>query len=283
MIVTPEEAEHLIHIIRETERELGVSSTYLLTYAAPVTRRMLHFNTLKFYSLPSLPKDWHPSKRFVTELGYFAGRLYFEWSEYDTICTILGIDASTPGVDELDISETDTTDSSIVNPSTEMTSQGFDGSTEFSNKSELKQNGLTPKPYTFTQEYLAVRRRGQDFTHTPMGFLCSGKPLNQGNPFFRTAEAPRRTQTLVPVGTAQVDESNGVAAEGGETMDLGDYDPSAELQDGEEKIIIKYDESEIRQPEDSESADSESEDESEAQASRRRRGRRGGRGRGKGN
>ncbi|XXH01214.1 hypothetical protein Hte_007568 [Hypoxylon texense] len=281
VIVTPEEAEVLINILRENRRYQGASPTHLLTYAAPVTRRMMHFNTLNFYSLPSLPEDWQPSKWLVTELGYFAGRLYFDWSEYDSICTMLGIDASTPGVDELDISETDATDPSDVGPSTKA-SRDPNGSSRTSNVSERKLNGLTPKPYTFTQDYLAVRRRGQDFTHTPMGFLCSGKPLNQENPFFRAAEAPQRARGLVPVGTAHVEENDGATAEGGETMDLGNYDPSAELRDGDDEIVIEYDESEMRQSEESESEESDDEDSDESQPSHRRRGQRGGRGWGRG-
>ncbi|KAI1771547.1 hypothetical protein F4818DRAFT_454673 [Hypoxylon cercidicola] len=261
IIVTPEEAELLINIIRDTEREQGASPTFLITYAAPVTRRMMHFNSLKFYSLPSLPKEWQPSKWLITELGYFAGRLYFDWSEYDSICTMLGIDASTPGVDELDSSETDAADPSAVGPSTETTSQDPNRLSKTTNSSKRKRNSLTPKPYTFTQEYLAVRRRGQDFTHTPMGFLCSGKPLNQDNPFFRSADRPRRAQVLVPIGTAQADEDDGETAEAGETMDLGNYDPSAELREGEDEVVIQYDESEMRQPE--ESGEDESRDEEE--------------------
>jgi hypothetical protein len=34
-------------------------------------------------------------------------------------------------------------------------------------------------------EWLALRRKGQDFEHTPMGFVTTGKPLTENHPFFR--------------------------------------------------------------------------------------------------
>ncbi|KAF3059449.1 hypothetical protein GL218_04957 [Daldinia childiae] len=254
IIVTPEEAEHLIQIIQETEKEKQRCPTRLLTYAAPVTRRMMHFNKLSFYSMPPLPPDWKPSEWITTELGFFAGRLYFEFSEYDSICRMLGIDVSKPGIDEFDSSETDTTEQQ-TSSTTEKSSVATSPSSnevhrviesplnEKPQKPKRLDSTLTSKPYTFTQEYLAVRRRGQDFTHTPMGFLSSGKPLTEDSPFFRRADTIRRSQGLVPVGTAQADDEEGDAAE--DMMDLGNYDPSAEVQDDEEHITIEYDESEL--------------------------------------
>jgi hypothetical protein len=34
-------------------------------------------------------------------------------------------------------------------------------------------------------EWLSLRRKGQDFEHTPMGFVTTGKPLTENHPFFR--------------------------------------------------------------------------------------------------
>lgn len=36
------------------------------------------------------------------------------------------------------------------------------------------------------REWLALRRKGQDFEHTPMGFVTGGKPLTENHPFFRS-------------------------------------------------------------------------------------------------
>ncbi|KAI0880451.1 uncharacterized protein GGS22DRAFT_84023 [Annulohypoxylon maeteangense] len=249
IVVTPEEAEHLIQIIQETERGGQISPTRLLTYAAPVTRRMMHFNKLSFYSMPPISGDWQPSEWLATELGFFAGRLYFDWSEYHSICNMLGIDLSTPGMDEFDSSEMDTdqqTASGEVSSDPDGSQRVASNPRPNSIPTGQKLKGLTSKPYTFTQEYLAVRRRGQDFTHTPMGFLCNGKPLSEDSPFFRRADAVRRRKGLVPVGITQADNTE----EGGEeAMDLGNYDPSAEIQDDEDQITIEYDESDMHRME----------------------------------
>lgn len=78
LVIIPEEAEALISVLRSSEPP----KTYLLTYAAPVTKRMLHFNDLKYYSIPTLPEHVEPSAWLMLELGLFSGRLYFEYSEY---------------------------------------------------------------------------------------------------------------------------------------------------------------------------------------------------------
>lgn len=38
-------------------------------------------------------------------------------------------------------------------------------------------------------EWLAVRRKDQDFEHTPMGFVTTSKPLTSDHPFFVAAIA----------------------------------------------------------------------------------------------
>ncbi|KAG4221727.1 hypothetical protein PC116_g29797 [Phytophthora cactorum] len=286
IIVTPEEAEHLIEIIQSAEKEKRAIPTRLLTYAAPVTRRMMHFNKLTFYSMPPLPADWQPSEWLTTELGLFAGRLYFEFSEYDSVCRILGIDLSQPGIDELDSSETDTTEqysTSAPENSSGETSQNSGELREIVevplDEAKMKSKSVTPtltsKPYTFTQEYLAVRRRGQDFTHTPMGFLSSGKPLTKDSPFFRLADTTRHGQSLVPVGITQSDDQDRDEAE--DMMDLGNYDPSAEVQEDEEQITIEYDESELHPvvEEDDSSTDTEPSGRGDGQRSSKQKSKRG--------
>jgi len=43
---------------------------------------------------------------------------------------------------------------------------------------------FTRKPLTFLQELLALRQKGQDFSHSPMGFICQGQRLPENHPFF---------------------------------------------------------------------------------------------------
>jgi hypothetical protein len=53
LVIIPEEAEILLPIIANNED----APTHLITYAAPVTRKMLHFGNLDFYAVPSLSQD----------------------------------------------------------------------------------------------------------------------------------------------------------------------------------------------------------------------------------
>ena len=145
LIIIPEEAEALIPSMRATK----VASAYLLTYAAPVTRSMTHFDNLDYYTIPALPSGWKPPTWLRIELGIFAGRLYFDFEDYAPLCDYLGLDAD-----------------------------------------DTRKNGTTAretfatKPKEFLREWLAIRRPGQDITHTPMGYLCQGKKLEVTHPFF---------------------------------------------------------------------------------------------------
>jgi hypothetical protein len=49
-------------------------------------------------------------------------------------------------------------------------------------------NKLAQNPLTFLQEWLALRRRGQDFAHSPMGFVSQGKWLREDHVFFNQVE-----------------------------------------------------------------------------------------------
>jgi hypothetical protein len=43
------------------------------------------------------------------------------------------------------------------------------------------------KPLTFLHEWIDSRRKGQDFEHTPMGFITTGKPLTENHAFFQNS------------------------------------------------------------------------------------------------
>jgi hypothetical protein len=68
-------AELLIPLIR-AQRQPKV---HLITYAASVTKNMVHFNKLSYYVLPRLPVGYKPPSWFSIELGIFAGRLYIDF------------------------------------------------------------------------------------------------------------------------------------------------------------------------------------------------------------
>ncbi|TKA72247.1 hypothetical protein B0A49_06074 [Cryomyces minteri] len=147
LVITEEEAECLIPLIQDSKR----LPTHLLTYAAPVTRKMLHFNDLSYYAIPALPTVWKPPGWLSIELGIFAGRLYFEFEEYGGICKFLGVEVD---------------DTRLPNKADDAETLG-----------EL----LCPAD-------VADDTTDEDLTHTPMGYVCQGKLLTANHPFFAKVE-----------------------------------------------------------------------------------------------
>lgn len=150
LLVSPEEADLLIPILHAST---FAPSCHLIVYAAPITRRMLQFNSLNYYAIPALPSDFIAPKWLKVEMGIFTGRLYFEWNEHDEILSYLGIQVA-KGLDDIQL------------PSAE------------------RREPFATKPLSFLHEWLAIRRKGQDFEHTPMGFITAGKPLFADHSFF---------------------------------------------------------------------------------------------------
>ena len=186
LIINPEEAELLIPFIRDAE----APCTHLLTYAAPVTRKMLHFNDLNYYAIPSLPKHWKAPAWLTVELGIFAGRLYFEYNEYSDLCKYLGRQEAAMKLDETlddDVAriQLNGTETVLDGAADEVAGEAID---EEVDKRTTQGKSFTTRPLTFLQEWLAVRRKGQDFAHTPMGHVCQDKPLTANHPFFGRAE-----------------------------------------------------------------------------------------------
>ncbi|KAF2683160.1 hypothetical protein K458DRAFT_305959 [Lentithecium fluviatile CBS 122367] len=150
LVVNPEEADALLPMLRG---KTG-GGTHLIVYSAPVTRRMLHFNSLDYHATPTLPSDFTIPEWFKIELGIFSGRLYFGWDEYEELCAYLGVKQAVASDEDFD-----------------------------ANSREV----FAKNPLTFLHEWLAVLRKGQDFEHTPMGFVTTGKPLHADHPFFLAA------------------------------------------------------------------------------------------------
>jgi hypothetical protein len=185
IIIIPEEAERIIPLLHNAK----LSRTNLLTYAAPVTWKMLQFNDLNYYTIPSLPKGWKAPEWLMIELGIFAGRLYFQHEEYDGLCRFLGYRGKEI-VDARKAEETMPSAELYGTPALaedEISQTGMNGT--------LEAQSFTTKPLTFLQEWLAIRRKDQDFTHTPMGYVCQGKPLTEGHHFFRKTENRVATDT----------------------------------------------------------------------------------------
>lgn len=227
LIVTPEEAECLIPLVRDAR----ASSTHVVTYAAPVTRKMLHFNDLDYYAMPDLPTGWQAPTWLRIELGIFAGRLYFEYSEYNDLRQYLGFAEGSAKLaetidDTMTLVELYETEDAVDNAAAEGE---VDARTP-------QAPSFTARPLSFLQEWLAVRRKGQDFSHTPMGHVCQGKPLTTSHPFFTR----RENGVLKPDGAAtKIDEGKDV--NGGlssidevSAFDEEGYDDDDDFYDGED-------------------------------------------------
>jgi hypothetical protein len=179
--VISEEAELLIPVLRTQE----YPKVHLITYAAPVTKNMLHFSGLTYYVLPRLPIGYVAPNWLSIELGIFAGRLYMNFAECTLLMKYLQLADNIP------------------------------------QSSSDQQVGLfTQNPVNFLLEWLALRRKGQEIMHTPIGYICQGRLLHENHPFFveRHADA-EETAALPIIGRSNSGDIDGVDEE---CSDYGD-------------------------------------------------------------
>lgn len=229
----------MIPIVAQAEER----NTYLLTYAAPITRKMLQFNNLQYFTIPALPRDWCAPQWLKTEMGLFAGRLYFEWNEYPHLAKYLATAGSdeTPGDKDWTFVEAE----SDAGP--------CDSGESSKNDQPLVREQLTKPfvktPLIFMQEWLAVRRRGQDFAHTPMGHVTQSKQLYADHPFFRQALQEESSHLARPIvrAAAHVDGPDEVIYEAGiEDIPLADGDSDStdesEIEYGDDELYLSEEE-----------------------------------------
>lgn len=166
LICSDFEADALLQMVRD----LNPPCTYLIVYAAPVTRTMVVFDTLKLYSIPSLPDTWSAPPWLVRDLGIFAGRLYFDYEgQYGMICEALGLPS---------LESTVSVQSTAPTGNDLWDELPYDGEPQ----EEKKREPFSTFPLVFMQEWLGIRRRGQDFSQTMMGDLCRGRKLDNREP-----------------------------------------------------------------------------------------------------
>ncbi|CAJ2499843.1 Uu.00g026960.m01.CDS01 [Anthostomella pinea] len=149
LVVIPEEAELLIPVIRGAGAD---SPVYLLAYAVPVTKSMMHFNDLKYYTVPELPDGYCFPEWLRIELGIFAGRLYVDIEEWAAL-------------------------SSYVR----QPSAGISAARELTPSMGIAK--FSDDPAAFLLEWLTLWRKTQDILHTPMGYICTGRALEEDHPF----------------------------------------------------------------------------------------------------
>lgn len=106
---------------------------------------MSEFSSLQFFTFPNFDGTFPSWLRI--ELGILAGRLYFEFDDYEEIVRYL-------------------------QPRDE----------QFENHNEA----FADDAIGFLDAWFAATRKTQDFEHTPMGYICQGRPLREDHPFFAT-------------------------------------------------------------------------------------------------
>ena len=253
---------------------------------------MLHFNNLDFYTIPALPMGWRAPCDLKVQLGMLAGRLYFEWDEYPHLAKFLGLsenDLATPNGEDRQLVEGLEADGV---DSVDGLNKGDGANESHQSNTDTHTQPLTklfvPSPLTFMQEWLAVRRHGQDVANTPMGFITQGKPLSGDHPFFRQDDETEERAALRGVTTAArmvaaKDKEEEMVYEGGIDIPMSDSDLSSEDEEGESDIV--YHDDELYSDEDDDEEEGEDEEEyvqrGRRQVAERGRGRgpRGGRGR----
>ncbi|KAF2838260.1 hypothetical protein M501DRAFT_1017279 [Patellaria atrata CBS 101060] len=186
LIVCPEEAEELIPLCREAK----LQGVHVATYAAPITRKMLHFNGLSFCAVPSFPGNFKAPKWLTVQLGFLAGRLYFELDEYEEILDFFHL-ASSEG-DPEDGAHIVTEDKSL-----EEIGQNQGQDLAVTGNSMVAENitRFTKKPLLFLEAWVSARRKNQDWVQTPVGYITHGKHLAESHSFFSEAneeEVPKK-------------------------------------------------------------------------------------------
>lgn len=184
-------------------KEKGKTRTYLIAYSAPIARNMQYLNYLSYYTIPSIRHDKFPAWLTV-ELGIFSGRLYFDFEKEHSLLQLYFGDESAAVSESLSIPGD--------NVSSESHGRKF---------AQMMEN-----PVDFLYDWLALRRKIQDITHTPMGYLCQGKPLSKNHAFFANAEESggKSAGIIESVGYCfNSNESNSQSADSDDSSDFDEY------------------------------------------------------------
>lgn len=162
LICSDFETDAILRIVRNSKSP----RTHLVTYAAPFMKTMLVMDTLKLCTIPSLPATWRAPAWLVCDLGIFDGRLYFDLDDQcAAVYNALGLPPPASTKPE----------SSVVSQQSAL----LHGPPDNGAQEDFKHGSFSSTPLLFMQEWLAIRRKGQDFSQTMMGELCCGRRLER--------------------------------------------------------------------------------------------------------
>jgi hypothetical protein len=124
---------------------------------------MWRFNTLDYFVIPTPERRSSFPLWLPIEIGVLSGRLYFDYGEYPSLISWLGINQEGLLGDGANV------------PSMET--------------GPIARGLFVEQPLKFLQEWLTYRRQTQDIMHTPMGYLCQKKKLDSRRSFFIFTES----------------------------------------------------------------------------------------------
>ncbi|KAM0344968.1 hypothetical protein ACHAPU_007102 [Fusarium lateritium] len=198
LVVIPEEAELAFPMLRDTTK----NNVSLLTYAAPVSKSMWRFSALTYFMMPSREQDPSFPSWLPIEIGVLAGRLYFNYSEYPSLIAWLGIDR---GIQ-------------LPAEHSYRTSQGA---------KPVARGLFVDQPLKFLLKWLTYRRQILDIMHTPMGYVCQNKTLDNKHPFFSSVAPSSNEDGARPVAQSKITATS-------KKVTKGNNDDDSDWEDGDD-------------------------------------------------
>ncbi|KAG8732082.1 hypothetical protein FRC10_001233 [Ceratobasidium sp. 414] len=157
--LSPYEVDQLLPDIRKSPL------VRLHVFAPRVTRFMISFSDLRFYSMPDSSIS-PPDMLVQLQLGLFAGQVYFDsYSQYRALCAFLGVffapdsdQAAIPVQSDGFVEESDRPRLATLLP-------------------EYRNCGFLNSPVSTLKELVGYRRKGMEYLLTHMGQLLNARPL----------------------------------------------------------------------------------------------------------
>jgi hypothetical protein len=155
LIISPFEVNELLPQIKQSK------AVRLHTFSPRVNKAMVSFNDLQFYIPNAGPSDVAFDISSARPLGLFAGSLYLDSkAEYEALRARLGVISRDHHLENVPVQS--------------------DGFVKPEHRKKIVWPGPCPfpmSPIPFLKEFFALRRNGQGFGHTHMGYLLGGKEL----------------------------------------------------------------------------------------------------------
>lgn len=165
VVLSPYEVNELLPLIRESK------VLRLHVYAPRVTKSMVSFSNLNFFSIPSqsnlpLSRTLNQSIHLV-QLDIFAGQLYFsDYWDYRVLCSLLGLFSGLTEYDEQEALRVES--DGFVRP--EHRKRLFQFQTRYGSK-------FTKSPVPMLKELIGRRRKGMKYLLTHVGQILNAQIL----------------------------------------------------------------------------------------------------------